>query len=261
MNVTAVLFGTFAFSVILVAFVRRYALNRNIVDLPNTRSSHSVPTPRAGGIGIVVAFNAAIFIFSRFDLIDLKSALTLIVSGSVIAVVGYVDDRWHLSAKSRLSVHFAVAAVVVALVGGFPETELSRWGMSAHWVGLAFTVIVLTWSTNLFNFMDGIDGIAGSEAIFVSSAAAWLNWIHGGDSGMTAAMLSLSAASFGCLVWNWPPARIFMGDVGSGFLGFMVTALFMITTQRSRLAIEVLPILGGVPCGFNDHSSHADRAR
>jgi Fuc2NAc and GlcNAc transferase len=246
MNIIAVLLGTFAFSVILVAFVRRYALNRNIVDLPNMRSSHSVPTPRAGGIGIVVAFNAAILILARFGLIDLRSGLTLVVSGGVIACIGYVDDRWHLTAKSRLSVHVAVAVAVVALVGGFPEPELSRWGMSAYWVGLAFTVIVLTWSTNLFNFMDGIDGIAGSESIFVSSAAAWLNWLGGGDSGMTAAMLSLSAASLGYLVWNWPPARIFMGDVGSGFLGFMLTALFMMTTQRSRMPIEVLPILGGV---------------
>jgi len=246
MSVIAVLFGTFAFSVILVAFVRRHALNRNIVDLPNMRSSHSFPTPRAGGIGIVVAFTAAIFILSGFGLIELKSALTLVVSGGVIAGIGYIDDRWHLTAKARLSVHFAVAVAVVALVGGFPERELSRWGMSAYWVGLAFTVVVLTWSTNLFNFMDGIDGIAGSESIFVSSAAAWLNWLGGGDSGMTAAMLTLSAASLGCLVWNWPPARIFMGDVGSGFLGFMVTALFMMTIQRSRVPIEVLPILGGV---------------
>jgi Fuc2NAc and GlcNAc transferase len=108
------------------------------------------------------------------------------------------------------------------------------------------SVLILVWSTNLFNFMDGIDGIAASESIFISGALAWLNWLGGGTSGTTAAMLSLSAASLGCLVWNWPPARIFMGDVGSGFLGFMVTALAMVSNERGSIPMEVLPILGGV---------------
>ena len=246
MEILAILLGTFAFSVVLVGFVRRHALERNIVDLPNVRSSHTVPTPRAGGIAIVVSFMAALCALSSCGLVDTKTAFTLIASGCAIAGIGYLDDRRQLTARSRLSVHLVAAVFVIALVGGFPERELARWGLSEFWVGSVFAVLVLAWGTNLFNFMDGIDGIAGSESIFVSAAAAWLNWRSCGDSGMTAAMLSLSAASLGCLVWNWPPARIFMGDVGSGFLGFMVTALVIIATQRGGIRIEVLPILGGV---------------
>jgi Fuc2NAc and GlcNAc transferase len=246
MEILAILLGTFAFSVVLVGFVRRHALERNIVDLPNVRSSHTVPTPRSGGIAIVVSFMAALCALSSSGLVDTKTAFTLIAAGCAIAGIGYLDDRRQLTARSRLSVHLVAAVFVIALVGGFPERELARWGLSEFWVGSVFAVLVLTWGTNLFNFMDGIDGIAGSESIFVSAAAAWLNWRSCGDSGTTAAMLSLSAASLGCLVWNWPPARIFMGDVGSGFLGFMVTALVIIATQRGSIRIEVLPILGGV---------------
>jgi Fuc2NAc and GlcNAc transferase len=94
--------------------------------------------------------------------------------------------------------------------------------------------------------MDGIDGIAAVESIFIAASGAILNLINGGDPGLTAVLFSLSAASLGFLFWNWPPARIFMGDVGSGFLGFIVSACLMATSIQGILPIEVLPILGGV---------------
>jgi glycosyltransferase WbpL len=94
--------------------------------------------------------------------------------------------------------------------------------------------------------MDGIDGIAAGESIFIAVAGGFLNWISGGDLGVTGALFSLSAASLGFVFWNWPPAKIFMGDVGSGFLGFLVTAILMAASSRGPLPIEVLPILGGV---------------
>ena len=244
--VLTVLIGTFVFSIVFVGFVRRYAIKKNIFDLPNERSSHTRPTPRAGGIAIVVSFVSALFAFSLWRLVDMRTALIVSVAGCAVAGIGYVDDRRQLTAKLRFAVHLAAAVFVVALIGGFPKMELARWGLSEFWVGSAFTVLVLVWGTNLFNFMDGIDGIAASEAISISMAAAWLNWLDGGDPGMTAAMLALSAASLGCLAWNWPPASIFIGDVGSGFLGFMVITLAIVANQRGTMPIEVLPILGGV---------------
>lgn len=244
-TVAAVVAVTFTSSVILVGVVRAYALKRNIVDLPNARSSHIAPTPRAGGIAIVLTFLASLVALCFCRIIDTRTAAILIVAGCAIAGVGFLDDRQQLTAKSRFTVHVAAAAFVVALLGGIPEAELARWGLGKYWIGSAFSVLVLAWGTNLFNFMDGIDGIAASEAIFMSMAVACLSWLDGGDFGMTAAMFCLAAATLGCLVWNWPPARIFMGDVGSGFLGFMVAALAIIVCQRGRIPIEVLPILGG----------------
>jgi hypothetical protein len=106
-------------------------------------------------------------------------------------------------------------------------------------------VFVVVWTTNLFNFMDGIDGIAGSEAVFVSGAGALLNWCQGGAPGLTAAMLCLAAASLGFSRWNWPPAHIFMGDVGSGYLGFTLAVLGLATNQLGNIPIEAWGILGG----------------
>jgi Fuc2NAc and GlcNAc transferase len=106
--------------------------------------------------------------------------------------------------------------------------------------------LTLVWTTNLFNFMDGLDGIAGSEAVFVSGAGAWLNWREGGALGLTAAMACLAATCLGFLRWNWPPARIFMGDVGSGFLGFSLAVLGLAASQQGMLPIEIWAILGAV---------------
>jgi len=237
---------TFVLSIVLIGFARGYALKKNIVDLPNSRSSHRVPTPRAGGIGIAVSYVAALCGILLCRLIDFKTAATLIIAGCAIAAVGFLDDLLQLSARTRLAVHLAAAVFVVVTVGGFSERALVRWGLGEFWIGSTFAVLVLVWGTNLFNFMDGIDGLAASESIFVSGAGGWLYWLSGGDAGITAAMLGLAAASLGCLVWNWPPARIFMGDVGSGFLGFVMIALYMIASQRTRVPIEILPILGGV---------------
>jgi Fuc2NAc and GlcNAc transferase len=106
--------------------------------------------------------------------------------------------------------------------------------------------VALVWVTNLFNFMDGIDGIAGAEVLFISVAGAWLNWREQGDFHLTEGTLCLAAASGGFLVWNWPPARIFMGDVGSGFVGFTIAGLGLMISQHSAIPIEVWVILSGV---------------
>ncbi len=243
--IPSLLAATVGVSLIVVGWVRRYALTKNILDLPNPRSSHSYPMPRGGGLAIFLSFAAACFGLWAFDLLDEKTTVTLLFAGGAIGMVGFLDDRWDLRARTRLAVHLAAAILVVSTLGGLPEAQLARWGMTAMWVGSIFTILVIVWGTNLFNFMDGIDGIAASEAIFFSVAGAWLNWADG-DLGMSVALLSVAAATLGFLAWNWPPARIFMGDVGSGFLGFMITALAVLASRRGGTPIEVWPILGGV---------------
>ena len=134
--------------------------------------------------------------------------------------------RSQTAALRHSILHSHPAAILaVTLIGGISEQSLGHVGLHGIWAGILLALAALTWSTNLFNFMDGIDGIAGSEAVFVGLAGAPLNWRYGGDSGVTAAMLVLAAATAGFLIWNWPPARIFMGDVGSGFLGFVLAVL------------------------------------
>jgi Fuc2NAc and GlcNAc transferase len=241
-----VVVGAWALSYVLVGAIRRIAIKQNIIDVPNERSSHAVATPRGGGVGIVVSFVAATSALWAIDLISSKIWLALVLSGGAIAGVGYLDDRQHLSAARRILVHVGAAVFFVAAAGGYPAPEVIKWGLRGVWAGSAFSVLALVWGTNLFNFMDGIDGIAAGESIFITVSAGTLNLMNGGDSGLTAVLFSLSAASLGFLFWNWPPARIFMGDVGSGFLGFIISACLMATSIQGALPIEVLPILGGV---------------
>ncbi len=163
-----------------------------------------------------------------------------------MALVGFLDDRRHLRASVRFGVHLAAAIWVVSLLGGVSETALANWGLHGLWTGRLFAVLTLVWTINLFNFMDGLDGIAGSEALFVSGAGAWLYWREGGAPGLTATMASLAATCLGFLRWNWPPARIFMGDVGSGFLGFSLAVLGLAASQEGMLPIEIWAILGAV---------------
>ena len=246
LSVLLVVFVAFVVAAIATGAMRHYALRKNLIDIPNLRSSHELPTPRGGGVAIVFAFFIATILLVSLGLIDAKIASALLVGGGAMALVGFLDDRWHLSASVRFGVHLAAAIWAVTLLGGISETAPANWGLRGLWTGRLFAVLTLVWTTNLFNFMDGLDGIAGSEAVFVSGAGAWLNWRAGGAPGLTAAMACLAATCLGFLRWNWPPARIFMGDVGSGFLGFSLAVLGLAASQKGMLPIEIWAILGAV---------------
>src|SRR5258708_29159229 len=140
--VAAVVAMTFTSSAILVGVVRGYALKKNIVDLPNARSSHATPTPRAGGIAIVLSFVASLGALCFCRIVDARTAGILIVAGCAIAGIGFLDDTQQLTAKSRFTVHLAAAAFVVALLGGIPEPELARLWLGDFWIGSAFPVLL-----------------------------------------------------------------------------------------------------------------------
>jgi Fuc2NAc and GlcNAc transferase len=226
--------------------VRRHALQNAMLDIPNSRSSHDVPTARGGGLAIVCIYVLCLLILLFLRLLDLSLVAALVGGGAAIAAVGYLDDRKALRARVRFAVHLIAAVWVVALLGGLADPSLRVFGLQGALAGSVIAVLALGWMTNLFNFMDGIDGIAASEAVFIATAAAWLGWRHGADTGMTMAMLALAGSTAGFLIWNWPPARIFMGDVGSGFLGFSLAALAIAASRRGLMPIEAWVILGGV---------------
>lgn len=223
--------------------MRRWAAELGFVDVPNVRSSHLRPTARGGGIAIVTAFFLAILLLAHFNTIDATTVRGLIIGGGSVAIVGLIDDRRPLSALARLTVQAIAAVSVIALIG-FPEAAFSTWGLHGRLIGISLVVLVFLWTINLFNFMDGIDGIAASEAVFVAGSASLLNFLVGGDSAATGGLMCLAAACIGFLVFNWAPASIFMGDVGSGFLGFSLVALAI--RASPSLPLEIWPILGGV---------------
>jgi len=237
--------SAFIFALAATGLVRAYALHTGMLDRPSARSSHSSPTPRAGGVAIVAAFFIAAAGLCIFGCLDGNVLLLLVGGGGAVAFIGYRDDRRPLTARVRLFVHLAAAAFAVAVIGrALPY--LAGIGAAGEWITRLFGVLVIAWATNLFNFLDGIDGIAAAEAVFVAAAGAVLTISFGADAGVSAAMLCLASASLGFLVWNWPPAKIFMGDAGSGFLGFTVAALGWAASARGKFPIEVWGILAGV---------------
>lgn len=211
----------FLLSWLLTGLVRRYALSTNMLDVPNSRSSHVIPTPRGGGLAFVLCFLLSEVLLSKMHLITLRQFYAVIGPCTFVAVMGFLDDRYDLPAKWRLAGHFIMAFLAVYLLAIVPALTSHHWFPMQFYVGGFCTIIYLVWLLNLFNFMDGIDGIAAAEAICICIGGALLYALHGQFALMMQPLLLASAVG-GFLLWNFPPARIFMGDAGSGFLGFVI---------------------------------------
>lgn len=204
--------------------VREYTLAHRILDVPNARSSHVQPTPRGGGLGIVFTLELALVVMWWRAAIDTSVMLALGLGGLAIALVGHLDDRRGVTAGRRLCVHLASAVLALWLLSRQPGSQLPFEDIP-RWITYALLAVGIVWSTNLFNFMDGTDGLAASEGLFVSLSTAVLIALHGAHDRWVTLPLIAAGANLGFLIWNWPPAKIFMGDVGSGFLGFWFSAL------------------------------------
>lgn len=218
------LVAVFILSWVLTFAARRYALARNMMDNPNHRSSHVVPTPRGGGVAFVISFLIVIPFLVHLDLVSYSGSFALIGAGLFLAVLGFLDDHQSISASWRLLGHFSACVLAVYWLGGLPSIPFLSWTLSMGLVADVLAVFYLVWLLNLYNFMDGIDGLAGIEAVSVCLGAALLYWLRG-DAVLIALPLFLAAAVAGFLFWNFPPARIFMGDAGSSFLGFILGVL------------------------------------
>lgn len=216
--------SAFFAALVMTGLLRRYAIARSIIDIPNARSSHSVPTPRGGGVAIVVAFIAGLLVcllcgFGRWqELVGVGGA------GLLIAVIGFMDDHGHIAARWRLLGHFGGALWLLYWLSGFPVLELFGVKLEASLLLVIFAAFYLVWLLNLYNFMDGIDGLASVEAITTTLGISLIYWMCGFDDLIILPLL-LALAVGGFLYWNFPPAKIFMGDAGSGFLGITLGAL------------------------------------
>lgn len=212
------------FSFLLTGALRRYALARSIIDIPNARSSHTIPTPRGGGVAIVVTFLASLPVFGMFGLVPWQQLIAVGGAGALLAVIGFMDDHGHIAARWRLLGHFGAGIWALAWLGGFPPVTLFGISLELHWFGHILAAIYLVWLLNLYNFMDGIDGIASVEALCACLGACLLYGLSGAPALIWGPLI-LAAAVVGFLYWNFPPARIFMGDAGSGFLGIALGVL------------------------------------
>jgi len=236
MAVTAIL-AAFATAACICALYRRFAPRFGIFDIPGPRGSHVEPTPRGGGIGVYLGLSAGFLVMAPEGRWPPEYVHLMWMAG-LLTAVGILDDRRELPVGPRMAVYTLVCFLAVWLVG----RPLPLW---------LFPVagIYALWVLNLFNFMDGIDGIAAAEAIFVCCTAAALAWWSGDDGSFPLICLLTASACGGFLCFNWAPASLFMGDTGSVPLGFLLAALSLWTGAGEGIPLVCWLILLAVFIG------------
>lgn len=238
-----VLSVSFAASWIGVALFRKWSLSRSVLDIPNERSSHSTPVPRGGGL--IIALVCLIGYVTISAVFQAPFSKGYFAGALLIAIVSWIDDLYSLSFGKRLVVHFAAAGILVVDLGSWHKVSLpfTAWELGLGPIlGGVLTIAWVVWLLNAYNFMDGIDGIAGLQAVVAGIGWAVVGIALGLD-GVALFAGVFTVASLGFLLHNWPPAKIFMGDVGSAFLGFTLAAFPLLGRAEAGRDIPLLPVL------------------
>ncbi len=220
----------FGLSLLGVQCWRVIALKLHIVALPNERTLHVGAIPRGGGIVFALvwlAFLAWLFVDQHIGRGDF---LALFGGGACLAVLGIVDDAIDMKTLPKFLAQIVVVAWGLYWVGGVPDIVVGSVHVDLGWSGLLSGGLALLWGISLYNFMDGIDGMAGSGAVFISVTMGTILYMHGTPPFALLCFL-LAAACAGFLWFNWPPAKLFMGDAGSGFLGYIFGVLIVATVR------------------------------
>ena len=226
----------FIISLILTYFIRFFALKNSLVAKVTERSSHTIPTPHGGGIAIALTWFLGLVYLFTCNKMD-ASLFYALMCGTLLSLVSYLDDVYELSPKLRLIVQAVVSIAGLYALGGLSKIDFGFVVLENQFIINTLAFVGIMWFINLYNFLDGIDGYAGSEAIFLA-IAGWL--LFGG-----AHFVLFIASVAGFLVWNWHKAKIFMGDVGSTLLGYTI-AIFALYYQNNGVSIFVWLILFGL---------------
>lgn len=215
----------------VVGNLRQWA-ERRLLALPNERSSHSRPTPSGGGAAIVLSTLLGVTVFLVLTRHLSLSWGTLLLGGALVAFISWLDDLYTMPSTVRLAVHSASALCVLIGVGAIQQVTIPLLGrLEIGWLGYGLTFLWIIALINGYNFMDGLDGLAGTQAVVAGVTWAYLG--YWADVPLVMALgLLLAVGSLGFLAYNWPPARIFMGDVGSAFLGYNFAALAVLGAQQ-----------------------------
>ena len=233
----ALLVGIAVFAAVATKAALRYAVSAKLIDTPNHRSSHKAPVLRGGGVSIAAAWPVVVLAFLRPTLSPVTGVLAL--GGLLVALSGWLDDHGRATPLVRLALHFVAGTALVLALGAPDAVSLGAVRLPLGPLAAPLLVIGVVWTVNLYNFMDGLDGIAATQSI---AAGLGMGALLLAVAELDLALLSLgvAAATAGFMRWNWPPARIFMGDVGSGLLGFAFAAIALAGSLRSGVALLLL---------------------
>jgi UDP-N-acetylmuramyl pentapeptide phosphotransferase/UDP-N-acetylglucosamine-1-phosphate transferase len=225
------LISCFIFSLVLTWLLVHDKLGINFIDFPNNRSLHSIPTPRSGGLAIIVP----LLIIFLVNISGLPAVIiNIVVGAAIVLVISVFDDIKHVPSLLRLCFHFLAAGWLVysglalesIVLPGGKELILPEY---VSWI---ITILIIIWMTNLYNFMDGMDGFAGGMTVVGFAVFAWMFFTT--SQTMAMASLLIIASTLGFLCFNFPPAKIFMGDSGSSVLGYLAAAM-MLSADKSKV--------------------------
>ncbi len=220
----------------LTGRVLGYLRRRQIMDLPNSRSSHSLPVPRGGGLAVTPVLALALLVPSwRLDSVP---AALLAVGALILLAISWIDDRRGLPPLPRFLAHGLVIAMVLAAIPSGPILPLAV----PVWADRVMVGIGWLWFVNLYNFMDGIDGITGVESTSLGLGIAMVATLTGGNDLLAAGGLAVAGVGLGFLLWNWHPAKLFLGDSGSVPLGYVLGGLLVLLALHGQVAAAfILP--------------------
>lgn len=221
----------------LTYFIKNYMIKKSFVASVNERSSHTVPTPHGGGIALSITWFIGL-IYLHFIGEITSNLFYALLFGAVISIVSFFDDIYELSPKLRLMVQALVAIGGLYFLGGFDTLSFGIFDISNPIFTNIFAFFMIIWFINLYNFLDGINGYAGSQAVFLALAGFVL---FSGNH-----FLVLAVAVLGFLYWNWNKAKIFMGDVGSTLLGYNIAIFTIYYANQEAINFWIWIILFGV---------------
>ena len=239
----------FIAAILLTPLVKRLAFRLGAVDAPNYRKVHARIMPRLGGLAIYCAFIIGFFFLKFMTGFKSEYAYAILIAATIIVITGIIDDMREISAKAKL-LGQVIAACIVVFGGGIqmnfinlPFDGILNFG----WLGIPLTIIWIVGVTNAVNLIDGLDGLAAGVSTIALATLAVMAMIMG--NGIVIAMASiLAAATIGFLVFNFHPAKIFMGDTGALFLGFMISVLALLGFKNVAFISFIIPIIIlGVP--------------
>ena len=233
----------FVGSALLTGLFRLVAQRVRLIDVPVFRSAHFNPVPVGGGLSIVVL----VLLFAGYGYsagIIPGNEFAALMAGLLIACIGIVDDVKQLDVRWRIPAQFLASIYVVYCLGDVPAIDFGLFLFPESLLLNVFGVFALVWLLNLFNFMDGIDGIAATELIAVNLLSIVI--VINTDELITLLSASLAAAAGGFLLWNWSPAKIFMGDVGSSFIGFSLGVMALLSMHHGSMTVWTWVLLVGV---------------
>ena len=227
-------FVTFIASLVGVYFYTKIAFKKGIISNPNYRTLHEKPMPRGGGVVFASSFIIGLFLFWYFGSISTSLFLILGIGGLAAAFSGFLDDIKNLRASRKLILQLLLSSWVVYLLGGGPLLFITYIN---SFVLILLTIIFLTWIINAYNFMDGIDGMATSGAIFVFGTMLLVLFLTSSNVSLIIVFILLLSSVGAFMFFNWPPATIFMGDSGSIFLGYTFGSLILITIESGDISV------------------------